>query len=357
MAIREGAWDCPACGREGNRGSHKFCGGCGRPRGEDITFYLPDDAKEITDKALLAKAQSGPDWQCPYCSSDNPGDADFCTGCGAPKSGKQRKVQDIRFDQPPAEPKQPLTAPATTEPQPKKRGCLYLIIALVLIALIAGYCLTRTRETQLTVTAMTWEHTLVMEQYQPVTEKAWQGEVPAGAREISRSREVHHVNRVQTGTRTRTRTVSEQVQTGTRKVKVGVRDLGNGFFEDIYEDQPVYETRQREETYQEPVYQEDPVYRERITYEIWRWLATDNLTAQGSGPDTRWPAEPDDKHLRVKERKARYGLTLRDGKGKTYDYTPKNLAEFQVLIQAERFPARVNALGQIKEILLHREQE
>ena len=44
--------------------------------------------------------------------------------------------------------------------------------------------------------------------------------------------------------------------------------LGNGYFEDVYEDRPTYENRSREETYQQPVYRDQPVYRQRVRYEI-----------------------------------------------------------------------------------------
>ena len=97
MAIREGAWDCPHCGRKRNRGPDKFCGGCGAPRGEEVRFYLPDDAREVTDAAELARAQAGPDWICPYCEGDNPAGNAFCSGCGAPRDGAaSRQVVEHR---------------------------------------------------------------------------------------------------------------------------------------------------------------------------------------------------------------------------------------------------------------------
>jgi hypothetical protein len=47
-------------------------------------------------------------------------------------------------------------------------------------------------------------------------------------------------------------------QVGTRRVKAGHRDLGNGFFEDVYSD--------------EPICRERPVYRTRVAYDVQRWL-------------------------------------------------------------------------------------
>ena len=97
MALREGAWDCPVCGRKGNRGPDKFCGGCGSPRGPEVELYLPEDAPEVTEAEALKRAQAGPDWICPYCQGDNPATNTFCSGCGAPRDGaKTRQVTEQR---------------------------------------------------------------------------------------------------------------------------------------------------------------------------------------------------------------------------------------------------------------------
>ena len=53
MSIREGKWDCKTCGQKGNRGPNTYCGACGSPRPDNVEFYLPDNAEEITDQALI----------------------------------------------------------------------------------------------------------------------------------------------------------------------------------------------------------------------------------------------------------------------------------------------------------------
>src|SRR3954454_11621764 len=116
MAIREGAWDCPACGRKGNRGSEKLCGGGRRPPGPEVKFYLPDDAPEVAEAEALKQAQAGPDWICPYCNADNPATNAFCSGCGAARDGgMQRQVVEPRLDAPPPPPpSSPAAPPAET---------------------------------------------------------------------------------------------------------------------------------------------------------------------------------------------------------------------------------------------------
>lgn len=327
MAIREGAWDCPHCGRKRNRGPEKFCGGCGAPRGEDVQFYLPDDAREVTEADELRRAQAGPDWICEFCEADNPSDHAFCSSCGASRDGSTaRPVVEHRKDaappaaQPPAA--QPITAPPPPPPpgNPRlKRGCQIGCLALIGLFFLL-WLIGRPRERTLAVTGHRWERTVAVEELKTVTEEGWEGELPAGARSLSSRREVHHTNRVRIGTETRTRTVSERVQTGTERVKVGERDLGNGYFEDIYEDRPVYEERDREETYEEPVYREDPVYRMKHSYEIDKWVNVREARAGATGLSPVWPETRLGPQQREGQRAETYEVLFedKDGAGRVY---------------------------------------
>ena len=105
MAIREGAWDCTTCGRTGNRGPEKYCAGCGHPRGLEVEIYLPEDAPEITAEAALERALAGADWCCDHCGGDNRADADYCTGCGAPGEGAERRQVVVHRTRRPSESK------------------------------------------------------------------------------------------------------------------------------------------------------------------------------------------------------------------------------------------------------------
>ena len=58
-------------------------------------------------------------------------------------------------------------------------------------------------------------------------------EIPPDGRYISEEEAIRRYDQVFVRNETRTRQVSEQVQTGTRDYVCGQRDLGNGFFEDI----------------------------------------------------------------------------------------------------------------------------
>lgn len=351
MAIREGAWDCPHCGRKRNRGPEKYCGGCGAPRGPEVQFYLPDDAAEITDQQALEQAKVGPDWICSYCGADNPSRNDFCSGCGAPKDGaKTRQVVEHRFDAPAVPPPPPPAATKTSKLSPGlKKGCG--IGCLGLLALfIFFFILGSPKEKDLTVTGHQWVRTIAVEELRPVTEQAWEGEVPGAARLLGSSTEVHHVDRIQTGTRTKTRTVSEQVRTGSERVKVGTRDLGNGYFEDVYEDRPVYETRSHEETYQEPVYVEKPVYRKRIRYEVEKWVPDREARNEGRDTSAAWP----DSRLASKEREGArqevYEVFFTDPKGKQAHYRAPNEQVWRSFEEGRTYKGKVKSDGEVVEI-------
>jgi hypothetical protein len=343
LAIREGAWDCPSCGRKGNRGPDKHCGGCGAPRGPEVKFYLPDDAPEVVEAAALKRAQAGPDWICPYCEADNPADNAFCSGCGAPKDGATvREVAVHPTDAPPPPPPQPLQAqpPAGRKwTGPVMKGCglgCLGILALFALLLFLG----RPKDAVLTVTDLRWERAIEVEQAKTVTKQAWEGELPAGARVLSSSREVHHHVQVQTGTRTATRTVNERVQTGTESVKVGSRDLGNGYFEDVYEDRPVYETQSSEETYQEPVYREDPVYKKRFRYEIEEWSTVRTAKAADEGAP-EWPDPEIGDREREGKRTERYEVVFKDEKGESRVYEAPSEAEWSTYEVGRTYKAKV----------------
>lgn len=260
MAIREGKWRCPYCSSV-NRGAELACTGCGATRDKDVTFFLEDDTPEVQDEALLKTAQAGADWLCLFCQTSNRPDATHCVQCGAEKgTAPARTVRELRDDVAPAP--QPLATPAP--PARRSRGCA-LVVALVLL-LLAGFCavtayftLRKTDET-VTVSGFEWTRQVRVEALRTVRESAWEGELPGGARVVGRQRAVHH---------------TEREQTGTQRVKVGKRDLGNGFFEDIYEERPVYRSRD--------------VYRDKLTYEIERWTLARNLEARGGDQRPRWP--------------------------------------------------------------------
>lgn len=350
MAIREGAWDCPSCGRKRNRGPAKFCGGCGAPRGADVKFYLPDDARVVTAADELAKAQAGPDWTCAYCQGDNPADAGFCSGCGATKDGKPRPVISVVSSGDAAPPPLPLASP---KGEKIAKGCG--IGCLSLLALMAVFWfLGRPKEAELTVAGGRWERAIGIEAMKTVEEEAWEGEVPSGARVLSTRQEVHHQDKIRTGTQRKTRTVSEEVRTGTERVKVGTKDLGNGYFEDEYEDRPVYQSRSHEETYEEPVYREQPVYANKIRYEIDRWEPVRQAKISRQDRSPVWPELPEGAlgpGERAGARRESYEVTFRGKDGKAHLWKAPSEAEWKRLEPGRSYRVKLWADGRVEPLM------
>ena len=286
MAVREGKWRCPYCAGV-NRGSALACLGCGATRDKDVTFFLDEGAEEVTDEGLLVRARAGADWLCNFCGDSNTPDRDHCRNCGAEKgTAPSREVRELPLPSPlpPPPARAAAAAPSPRRFHPVVAGVLLALVALVALAAYLG--LRRSEET-LTVAGFEWERHVAVEAWRTVREQAWEGSVPSGARVVSRRPEVHH---------------TDHERVGTRRVKSGHRDLGNGFFEDVYRDEPIYRDR--------------PVYRTRVTYDVERWMPERTVRASGQDHAARWP----DPGLRSGEREASRGeklLVVLNGK-KTY---------------------------------------
>ena len=275
MAIREGKWRCPYCASV-NRGSELACQGCGATRDKDVSFFLEEDAPAVTDEALLARARGGADWLCQFCQTSNPPAEGRCGNCGAERgTSPSRPERDL-----PAAAPLMSAAPAVPAPRSGRRGCGIVAAVLVLLGLafaaVFSYFALRKTEETVTVAGFEWKRSIEIEAWRTVQESAWEGETPSGIRVLSRSREVHH---------------TEKEQVGTERVRVGTRDKGNGFFEDVYESRPVYKDRE--------------VYRTRVRYEIDRWIVDRTARASGSNQAPQWP----DAALRGREREARRSET------------------------------------------------
>ena len=336
--IREGKWDCPQCGCKGNRGSELNCRQCNKVRGNEVQFYVEDDAAEVVDEQKLERAQAGADWICQYCDAINPEGNKACKGCHAEKAEKKREVKEI-LDQPPA------------AALPKKSNSKLIAGIGALVALLCGggtclVCLPSERDA--TLEAVSWERTVEVEKYGTVVKHAWRDEVPGGGRIQSTERKVHHTNKIQTGTRTTQ--VSEKVQVGTRTVKVGKKDLGNGYFEDITKEEPVYENRTVDK--EVPVYREDPVYQDWATYEIEEWHQDRVERAAGSDAAPRWPETrlAGDKEREGKKTEA-YRATFKDEEGEKLEWGEVPFQDWKDFKVGQPYKLEVSIAGGVEGLV------
>lgn len=312
MATREGRWDCPSCGKVGQRGRSVNCVECGAPRPDDIRFYLPEDAEAVTDAARLSEANAGADWICEHCGGSARASQRQCPGCGAPRGEsaarevKEYALADIPRTGEPDPPRPPSAAKPLRARQPRMGRNIFVVLLLT----IGGWFgwSNRTRHVEGMVVSKQWERTVQVEAYRTVRDEGW--ELPPGARRIRSYRAIRDYRQVLDHHETRTRQVSERVQTGTRTYTCGSIDRGNGYFEDKTCTEPEYETRYHTETYQEPVYRREPVYDTKYEYRVKRWVPDTLLAVRGATTQPTWPPVSADDTTREGEKKSRYRVTF-----------------------------------------------
>ena len=279
MAIREGRWKCSHCDTE-NMGRDTDCKSCGSVRGKDVKFYLPENAPEVTQASQLKDATSGPDWNCSHCGTNNRSYKDSCGQCGSGKDAVAPKAEE-------SEPEPVLLIKEKSTVDLKQFAPVGVLIAACIAMCLFFYIAFSSYEVGATVTDKNWAHTIHTENYVTVRESDW--DIPSGGRYVSEDTRVRSYVSVLSHYETRTRQVSERVQTGSRTVISGHRDLGNGYFEDIEHEEPMYETEYHTETYEDPVYVDKPIYDTMYTYDIDRWVDGIDIRSSGNDENTNWP--------------------------------------------------------------------
>jgi len=355
-----GLWDCRRCGHIGNSGLERRCAGCGAPRDEDVAFYLPgqERAEVVTDTATLREAETGPDWVCEHCGAGVSAALSVCTQCGAPR-GESASLESRTYA-PGAQPHSDREArgeaaapPVAVKARPRWTGLRIAAVFALLLAILLPF-LFRARTVPMTVTALTWERTIAVEENRRLVEEGWS--VPGGGRVLDRSIRIRSYRSVLDHYEPATKTVHERVQTGTRTVRVrsGTRSNGNGTFTARYKTrtEPVYTTRSRQVSYQRPVYRQVPVPDTWYRYEIWRWVHERDERAAGLMPQSEpyWPDPRCGEREREGKRDAIYRVTLqgpRDADPRTTDLPEDRWHRLHV---GERHTVRTNAFGSILEI-------
>lgn len=288
MAVRIGRWDCESCGFVGNAGPDTKCSKCGSPRPANVKFYLPAESDIVTDENSIRSAKSGANWVCSYCQAHNTAADLICKSCGSPNTPQEEhdKLQEKEYnlDEVPTS-SDDVKRKQQTPPTPPKKSRKWLKILGIIVGVILFFIFLTTFESDIDVKVdqKLWSRTIKIEKFDFVTEEDWS--LPAEAQLLESFDAVHHYDKVSRGYETKTRTV--QVKVGEEKYVSGQKDLGNGYFEDVYSTRPIYEDRT--ETYEEEVFEDVPVYQTKYRYKIKKWAETDPLVASGSGDAASYP--------------------------------------------------------------------
>lgn len=329
-------WDCGACGTKKLLGiDHRHCPNCGTKQDPQWRYFPTDeDKREINSPDYKFV---GADKVCPFCGQPNSANNQFCTECGGDLSGGQAaamrgpilagsaedigQAEDLVLKKFQAE-------QAAKKPAGTNWGLIIGIgvAVLVIAAIIGAIALSRsTYDSQMTVTAVTWERTIYTESLQAVPGSGWQDSVPgdAYARSCS-SRQREYVE-------------YERQQTGVRKV-----DRGDGSF------------------VEQPVYSNVPITKYRTdqwcTYIVNRWISTGTLQTRGT-PDQpmTWPTFNEGGAgvgaKRIANRTQELQVQFKgegDKAGKDFTYNAPDEAKWRSFKAGQRYTVKFNRLEQIQ---------
>lgn len=376
MAIREGRWDCAACGRTANLGRELRCAGCGRARGK-VKFYLPLNEPAVQQAEVLAMAKAGPDWVCAFCQASNRSTNQACTGCGAPREeGSVRATggRDVT-ELTDAQKEQQRQARARLEEQARlaalrRRRMNKILVGLigVVFVLCSGVATTfgfasRAGGTQgvggpfirvgapsggsdvelLSKVAM---REIDVEAQRLVTEEAWCGAMPGGARELRRHSK-------QSGTRQ----VCEWAAPTRGSPLLGIagfrvqEDMGNGFFSDSGSSggSSSSDWGSSSDSGSSSSCTSVPTYEDWCAYEVMRWIVvrspqnTDTVTVPPWPPVQLAPGERKGASIEAYE-----GLLLtRDGEKITLQVPQSQWIAWQ---QGVRYEAQWSFFGGLRSV-------
>ena len=142
-----------------------------------------------------------------------------------------------------------------------------------------------------------------------------------------------------------------------------MRDLGNGFAEEVCDDVDIYcdeayedcsmETRYCDEAYTEcedvMQYRSEPVFEDRCDYETWQW--TEVGTQHTAGRDHEAPVWSDvsPTALQRTTRTERYGVSVAWGEGEQYAIEPDSEAAFAQWPMGAVVAVEVSNLGVVRD--------
>jgi hypothetical protein len=376
--IIEGTWTCTSCGSSGIPGRHKTCPSCGNPRDEarETQFDFgarsasgASDRATVSDPAALAAAAVGPDWHCAYCQTANRGDATVCRSCSAEREARA-------LGPPPPTPAaqgaiaQPLASPPAAAGPPAKRGCARRgCLGLALLLVVAGLFLwwgSRTRETTGRIVAHAWEREILRERFTPVVREGWQDELRAartvlpvaGRGEVAGVERIRDCQRRQRGTRRVADGTETVCTTKTREVACGteercsVRDLGNGYAEEVCTDVTRTCSESYEDCREETRWREEPVYGVSCRYDTWEWQPAGSFRASGGSDPPHWP-EVELAAADRAERRERYEVTVAwgDEEAERHTFTVPSAGDFQRWPVGRTVALAVSNFGTVESVL------
>lgn len=316
-------WDCKFCRTRKLLGlTHRHCPVCGAPQNAAERYFPSDDEKvRVADHQYV-----GRDVVCRHCGTYNSRISKHCRDCGAPTD--EGKDAPVLPDQPElaihptrsgSHAKRAAPARRTATRRPFRTLMIWCVVLAVLGG-VAAFFLWKKEQT-FEVMGHAWDRRIEIERFGPVRQSSWCDQIPAGAREVRRHREVRRQEQVPDGETCTTRKV----------------DQGDGTFREVKDCKPRYRTRDVEDY--------------RCDYEINRWVTARSVDAKGRGttPAPSWPDVPQLRNCsqtgceRLGARRETYTVQLAGPNGETScDVDQRRWSNMRV---GDRLRAKVRVVG------------
>ena len=341
-------WTCSHCGVK-NEGTRQLCKSCGAPMPESAKFEQSGKGDLITDKDKLARAEKGPDMNCPYCGTRNQADATKCVHCSGDLTDATKRAagEVIGAFQSSPQPDSPCPSCGTPNaagasrcskcgsplgakvppkpvavPQPKSKGIGIIAIAVIGMIIVACIALavlaSKTSDSAGIVKSMSWQRTIDIEQLQSVTHQDWKDRIPSDAKVGTCTQKVR----------------STQEAPGTNTVKVCgtayTKDQGNGVGKVV------------KDCYYE-------VMADSCNYTVMEWKSVDAVVAKGSDLNPTWPSVSTNTTQRAGARNEDYKVTFVAG-DKTYSYSPETQQEYNRFTIGSKWTLTINGLNIVTKV-------
>ena len=341
-------WTCVHCGTK-NEGTRQVCISCHAPMADSAKFNQSGKGELITDKDLIAKAEKGPDVNCPYCGTRNIAEAPKCVHCGgdltdaatrssgevlgAFQSGPQPDVKCPACGtmNPAGASKcnkcgSPLGVTAPVKPQPalpaKSKGIGIIpivIIGLIIVACLAFVVLSaRSSSAAGNVQSVSWQRSIDVMKQQPVNHTDWKDNIPAGAKVGACTQKVRSTQDTPAQNAVKVCGTAYTVNQGNGAGKV-VKDC---------------------------VYQ---VMADSCAYSTLEWVRVDAVVAKGSDLNPVWPDVASNATQRPGSKVETYTVTFLSN-DKTYTYSPSTQQEFSRFTNGSKWKLTINGLNVVTKV-------
>lgn len=337
--VVENTWKCSACGNA-NPGRDLKCQKCAQTKQKVDTDQVDAEAApEVSDSRLLAMANAGENWACPFCGSQERNDDGKCRNCGSrTEEGREKLPDAVPSAAPPpghAKPHPPTTAPI----EPSHTGRNALIVGLVLVVVLIGVCFVpRSKVTK--VKSVAWTYQVDLEQKRVEHEQGFTH--PSGAFNLS-------CQQRQNGTHD-----CDEYKCNPHDVKVDcnphdckchkvTKDKKNGFSQVEEVCDTCYDKcdKQVEDT----CHRQCPTMAEWCSYDVINWQVIKTEKKEGTDHTPKWPdltvREPASERL---ERKELYEVTFSDGE-KSWTSKPSSLEDFNRFQVGAEWKIHVTSVG------------